>query len=152
MKSILSKPYKWFFAAIPVFYFSVLLYETNSALDIQLHDTFYVISKEIFYLIPCAYFFIWGGLHLAVRSYFKHQPHQIASLVHFVITFGSVWLMVIWSFYNQSHPLTTPFTNHHSYMIQSGMYVFLAIFLVFVLTQFVFFLYLMVLLARSLRK
>lgn len=62
MKSILSKPYMWFFAAIPVFYFSALLYETNSAVDIQLHDTFYVFSPEQIRLINCAFFFIWGGI------------------------------------------------------------------------------------------
>lgn len=61
-------------------------------------------------------------------------------------------VLVIWFIYNLGHPLTTPFTDMHSYMVQTGMYIYQAICVVSLLTQAVFFLYLVVLLVRSLRK
>ncbi len=152
MKSFLSKPQYWFFAAIPVLYFSALLYETNTALDIQLHDTFTPFPIEYYYIVPCVFLFVWGVVHFVVRLYFKNQPHQAASLTHFVITFSLSWILAIWCLYNLSHPLTTPFTDLHSYMVESGMYIFEAIFCVFALTQVAFFIYLLVMLFKSVRK
>jgi cytochrome c oxidase subunit 1 len=154
MKSFFSKPHNWFLIAMPVFYLIGSIYAGNTAIDIQLHDTMFVIASNHIYLIPYLVFFIWSCLHVTIRAISNFQPNRTIAFIHFVLTFTMPFLLSVPLIYMSSQPRRYyPYSTFGTLNNFDALTATMAIvFVFFLFTQLLFFLYLLYLLGKSFLK
>lgn len=145
----MSKPYGWFLIAIPVFYTASLLIAGSNAIDIQLHDTMFVIAHEYIYLLCCLWFFVWALLLVAIDGVSVHQPNKIASIAHVGVTVlvPLIVILVVSVINNNSRYYT--YANFEGIGFNGAANFIVALMLVFIAEQLLFFLYMLVLLAYT---
>ncbi len=149
MKRFISKPYGWFLIAITVFYVASLLIAGNNSIDIQLHDTMFVIAYEHIYLFCCLWFFVWALLLVVINGVSVHQPNKIASIVHVggTVLIPLIVILLVSVLYNNNRYYT--YANFESIGINGAANFIAVLMLVFIAEQLLFFLYMLVLLVLT---
>ena len=90
--------HKWFlWGAIPLFIITFLVYKNfeNSAIDIQLHDTYFVIALIYFPLFCGILMLLFAGLYFMINYFSKKPLNKILSIVHFIMTWIPI-LALLW--------------------------------------------------------
>lgn len=95
MKQLLRHPYNWYLLSIPLLYAICVSASPEDSIDIQLHDTMFVISKYHFYILPTLILLAWAALHVLVYKVRKQDPNKIITSIHLVITLISPLFLVI---------------------------------------------------------
>jgi cytochrome c oxidase subunit 1 len=154
MKAFISEPHLWFLLVIPFFYGTAFLYSGNTAVDIQLHDTMFVIEGYLFYLLPCLLFFLWGFLFYLSSAVFNVRPKQFLSILHFFVTIAYPGIIVFYTGHVTYHPNRYyTYANFESFNNFVGMAEFIAgVFLLFAIEQLLFFCYLLFLGVKSVAR
>jgi heme/copper-type cytochrome/quinol oxidase subunit 1 len=95
MKLLFKKPHLIFWISIPILMIIGLIGE-NKVLDINVHDTYYIISHTHLAIFISFNFGIIGlGYWLALKTIRKLS--KLLSLIHIIITFGGIILIWILS-------------------------------------------------------
>ena len=89
MKSIVTIPYLYFWIMIPVYCF-MLIFFGNHSMDIQLHDTYYVISMTHVWLFLIWTFSLFGLVYWSVR---KLKTYNWITAIHVLATLSMVFLL-----------------------------------------------------------
>jgi len=143
MHFILNKPYKVIWRSIP-FLIGLSLIGWNKTIDIQMHDTYFVIALfhvGIFFSIILT---VLGSLYWLVRN---KQLINWITIVHVIITIASFFMLLIGPIFNKGFlwQLTTITSFNHSQYL-------LILILIWLIAQLFFFLNLIFSFIRNLEK
>jgi hypothetical protein len=78
-----------------IFLILSFLVDKNETLDINVHDTYFVITFQHAYILLCMLFFITGLINL-IFNFFEIQSISILSLIH---VYGSLFFLGIFFYY-----------------------------------------------------
>ncbi|KZS40876.1 hypothetical protein AWE51_24700 [Aquimarina aggregata] len=134
MKLILHKPYIILWALIPI----MLIYGFSlgdTTLDLNIHDTYYVISKvQIWYGIAHL-FAIYGILYWIFINFNRKMINSLTSIHLFSTIIGLIILTILSPLFNQESANFQKENNYEAFVFFSQ----LIIVLIMLLAQFLFF-------------
>ncbi len=134
MKHLYKKPYFYFWlTAVTIFVFTLLFYKPDDILDINIHDTYYIITYRHFGIFFSFLFILIGFIYFLLK---KVELFKFLTNFHLYISIGSFIFSIIGQVYfktfsnNSNFPLFDDLSNYITF--------FSIILLLFVLAQFIF--------------
>ena len=83
MKNIITKPHYFFFGLVPLFIFLIFICEDN-AIDINIHDTYFVIANYFVCLFSII-FFALIGVNYFYLHWAKKPPKKWLTIIHLIL-------------------------------------------------------------------
>lgn len=106
----------WIVSVLIILIGLVLNNDPNSIFDINIHDTYFVISNYHISIILFLFYFLTGFGYWIIQKVFKKQLVQFLTISHSIILIGSFILYWIIYFCSARHQVNSNFSLYDDYL------------------------------------